>query len=266
MPFTSRPIIKNLLFYQNTGQPFIVIAHRGSSSEFPENTLSAFEGAVAMKADMIELDIQLSKDGIPMVFHDDSIERCTNGSGRLQEYTAAELKNLDAGRWKSNAFSGEEIPTLDEVLAFANGRISVNIEIKSHQDVSQTGIEQQALELVKKHNMEKYVLFSCFNPDILVKLRKLSGSIPLALLYERNNHPNRLPIDLITKYDINAFNCSQWHVRKRWIKELGRHDIPVLVYTVNSKWLMKKFIKNGVKGIFTNKPDELRRQLEIFYE
>jgi len=259
----SRAIIKNLQFYDEPEHACIVIAHRGSSSDYPENTVRAFQKAEAVKADMIELDIQLSKDGIPMVFHDDTLERCTNGTGKLNQYTCDELRKLDAGGWKNPDFSGEKIPTLEEVLSFAKNKIAVNVEIKAHDGVVDSGIEVQAFKLVKKYEMERHVLFSCFNTTILKRLRELSGTIPLALLYERNNHLENPPIELINEYQLNAFNCSKWSARKRWIKELKRHDIPMMVYTVNSQWLMKKLIKNGVKGIFTNKPDVLRQQLEM---
>jgi glycerophosphoryl diester phosphodiesterase len=240
----------------------LIIAHRGASAYYPENTMIAFRKAVEMKADMLELDIQLSRDGIPVIFHDDTLERCTGHIGEISDYTIAELKKMDAGSWKSPDFTDEQIPALEEVLGFAKNKIAVNIEIKPNSESN--GIEEKALRLVEEYKMEHDVLFSSFDPEILIRLRMLSDSIPIALLYEKNNHRDRNVFDFITKYGINAFNCSRWSIKKSWIKKLKRNNIPVLIYTVNSRWQMKKLIKQGVTGIFTNKPDLLRSQLQLF--
>lgn len=254
--------IKNMHLAHSPDHQVLIIAHRGASAYYPENTMIAFRKAVEMKADMLELDIQLSRDGIPVIFHDDTLERCTGQIGKISDYALAELKEMDAGSWKSPDFTGEQIPALEEVLEFAKNKITVNIEIKPGSDSN--GIAQKALRLVKDYKMEHYVLFSSFDPEILIRLRTLSDTIPIALLYEKNNHRDRNVFDFISKYEINAFNCSRWSIKKSWIKKLKRKHIPVLIYTVNSRWQMKKFIKQGITGIFTNKPDLLRSQLLVF--
>lgn len=227
--------------------------------------MSAFRNAVLMNADMIEFDLQISRDGIPVVFHDEILDRCTNGRGKLSDFMLKELKELDAGNWKSTKFEGEKIPTLEEVLEFAKNKISLNIEIKSYRNILNSGIEKRALELIRKYDLENYVLFSSFDSEVLKRLRNLSDTVPLALLYDRKNHKNRHFYDLIRELNISSINCSQWAARKSWIKELNRHDIPMFIYTVNSKWLMRRFIRNGAKGIFTNKPDILRQQMNVSF-
>lgn len=110
--------------------PIMVIAHRGFSGQAPENTLASFQKAVELGSDMIELDVRFSKDGQVVVIHDDTIDRTTNGRGKVADYTLKELKQFDAGSWFAPQFSGERIPTLKEVLELVKGKVLVNIEIK----------------------------------------------------------------------------------------------------------------------------------------
>src|SRR5438034_7470028 len=106
------------------------IAHRGASARAPENTLAAFTEAVRLGANAIELDVHLTADGVPVVIHDATVERTTNGRGEVAAMTSKDLRRLDAGAWFSSRFRGERIPTLEESLEFARGRCALNIEIK----------------------------------------------------------------------------------------------------------------------------------------
>src|SRR2546425_868141 len=106
------------------------VAHRGASARAPENKLAAFREAIRLEADAIELDVQLSADGVPMVIHDDTVDRTTNGHGTVATIASRDLRRLDAGAWFSSRFRGERIPTLEEALECARGRCGLNIEIK----------------------------------------------------------------------------------------------------------------------------------------
>ena len=121
--------MENINKLEKINRPWVV-AHRGYSGLYPENTASAFEAAIGAGADMIELDVCLTKDRIPVVIHDQTLERTTDGHGLVSEFTLSELKKLDAGSWFSPKFKGESIPTLEEILLQIRGKISVNIEIK----------------------------------------------------------------------------------------------------------------------------------------
>ena len=112
---------------------FTLIAHRGFSAIAPENTLTAFALALDRGYTDIEFDVQLSRDGVPVIFHDDTVERTTNGQGRVDQLSFGELKSLDAGAWFSKAFTGERIPSLREVLSVFRGRANLHIELKSHE-------------------------------------------------------------------------------------------------------------------------------------
>lgn len=245
--------------YSDNNDGFIVIAHRGASAYHPENTMSAFRRAYEMGAEMIELDILLSKDGIPVAIHDETLERTTNGKGKVAELTLKELKELDAGSWFDDHHIGERIPTLEEVLEFAKGKIALNIEIKTEAvtDHVHNGIEEKTLQLVKKHEMEGHVLFSSFDYRAISHLRELDVDISTALLYEKSLSDHRSPTELVSMYGANAFNCSYLKYSKKWAEEAKIGNFPVFVYTVNNKRLMRKMIRRGASGIFSDKPDVL---------
>lgn len=142
-----------------------VIAHRGSRLKAPENTIASFQQAVADGADAIELDVQLSKDGKLVVIHDSTLERTTNGEGKVSDYTLAELKELDAGSWFDAKFSGEKIPTLQESLVWAKGKTKVDIEVK---EGSAAEIEPEALmSVIRETGMENEVAVTSFERDFI---------------------------------------------------------------------------------------------------
>lgn len=253
--------------YNDDGDGFTIIAHRGASAYYPENTMAAFRGAVAMDAEMIELDVLLSKDGVPVVFHDAHLDDHTNGSGKVSDYSFEKLKELDAGSWFDKRFAGEQIPTLEEVLQFASGTIALNIEIKTEAVTNELrgGVEEKSLALVRKYDMTNHVLFSSFDYRAVAHLKELAPEISAAVLYN-NRWPNhKLPHELINEYEADAFNCSYRELTKKRLASLRNYNIPSFVYTVDSKSRMRKLIAAGVNGIFTNKPDLLRKVVEDYH-
>lgn len=243
---------------------FVVIAHRGASAYAPENTHSAFKLAIEMQAEMIELDLLLSKDGIPVIIHDENLERTTGMDGKVGDLTLSELQNLETGAWFSNEFSGEPFPTLEEVLNYTKGKIAVNIEIK-HESVTDEikgGIVEKTLELVKNVGVEKEVIFSSFDYRVMEHLNELAPDMPKALLYESDQSGDLSPLQLVRKYKVDAFNCSHKELTEEWISELKANNIPFFIYTVNDEVLMKEIINAGAKGIFSDKPDVLKQVVE----
>ncbi|TYP92585.1 glycerophosphoryl diester phosphodiesterase [Fodinibius salinus] len=245
--------------YNQTSEEVIIIAHRGASAYYPENTMPAFKAAVEMGAEMIELDVMMSKDGVPIVFHDSTLYSHTNGEGLVKDYTLEELKKLDAGSWFSDEFAGTRIPTLDEVLGFAAGKIAVNIEIKSEavSDKVEGGVVEKSLELVSKHNMKEHVLFSSFDYLALEQLHRLKADVMVAMLFDDRQLARKLPHKLIKPLHATAFNCHFRELSRRWLKDLQEYNIPHFIYTVNNARKMKRLINSGVTGIFTNRPDVL---------
>lgn len=262
MPDNSKYKLPEL--YQDNGDGFVVIAHRGASAYYPENTMAAFKGAVEMKAEMIELDVMLTKDGVPVAFHDAMLEDHTNGDGQLASYTLKELQELDAGSWFDPKFADQKIPTLEEVIAFASGKISLNIEIKTEAvtDEIHGGVEEKSLELVKKYGMENHVLFSSFDYRAIAHIKELNPDMPAAILYEKKQSEKKLPSELLAEYNADAFNCSYRQLNTRRFKDIRKNNIPVFIYTIDRPSRMRKLLKMNVTGIFTNKPDVLWKVLE----
>ena len=243
----------------DNGDGFWVIAHRGVSGSYPENTLSAFQAAIDIRAEMVELDVSISKDGIPVVVHDKTVDRTTDFEGDVQSFSVEELKRMQVGAWFSEEFRGEEFPTLRESLELMKGQIAVNIEIKSEavSDVINGGIVDKALQIVKELDMSSSVIFSSFDYRVMEHLNVLDAQMPKALLYESSQSGELKPSELVKKYEVDVFNCSYRQLTPEWIADLQAHQIPYLVYTVNEPDLMKELLKKGVSGIFTDFPQEL---------
>jgi glycerophosphoryl diester phosphodiesterase len=243
---------------------FTIIAHRGASAYYPENTFPSFENAINMGADMVELDVQLTSDKEVVVFHDEKISRCTNGRGRIADYTLASLKKLDAGNWIDKKFKNTRIPTLIEALDICKNRIAVNIEIKT-EAVSRMffgGIEEKCLKIVEQIGMNGHVVFSSFDPRAIMHLKQIDNTAAVAVLFEKKHYGSKLPSDVMDSVGADAFNCSASELNKKWLPNIKSNNIPVNIYTVNDEKNMNKFLDMGVNGIFTNKPDVLKKVLD----
>lgn len=157
------------------GAPFPAVGgHRGAGMDAPENTLPAFARGVAMGAAYLELDVQLSADGVPVVIHDFTLERTTNGRGFVGAQTVAALRALDAGSWHSPPFAETRIPTLAEVLDWAYGRTCLAIEVKTKPGIY-AGLEDAVAHAIREGRMERDVLVMSFDH---VALRRLTASLP----------------------------------------------------------------------------------------
>jgi glycerophosphoryl diester phosphodiesterase len=159
------------------------VAHRGWSGKAPENTKAAFQLAIDHEAiTAIELDVHLSKDGVPVVIHDDTLERTTNGSGRVADHTACQLQSLDAGSWFGPEFAGEGIPLLEEVLLMAKGRKKLFIELKQ-MGGCYAGLEEQVAGLIQKHGLLEEALIISFDHQSLRKLKAIDARLQTGLLF-----------------------------------------------------------------------------------
>jgi glycerophosphoryl diester phosphodiesterase len=243
------------------GDNFTVIAHRGASAYYPENTIISFEAAIAMGADMVELDVQLSRDGEVVVFHDEKLSRCTNGKGKVSDYTLVELKYLDAGSWFGKEYKGAKIPTLEEVLRLCRDKIAVNIEIKTEAVTGKTrdGIEEKCLKIAGQNSMQEHIVFSSFDPRALKHLKEIDAAVATAVLFEKKHYGAKLPAQILDSLSADAFNCSQDELSKKWLTNIKANKISVNIYTINDKKNMCRFLELGVNGIFTNKPDILKK-------
>lgn len=239
----------------------MVIAHRGFSGAAPENTLAAFQKAIDAGSDMIELDIQLSKDGKIVVIHDETLERATNGQGSVVDRTLPELKKIDAGSKFRADFSGERIPTLQEVLDLAKGRALLDIEIKNpdHGQYPITELADKALKEVKKAGMIDRVIFSSFNPASLEYVEKNEPRAWASFLYHR---PWNSLTEITGGRVYGVLNLRNIHLTREKVERIRKEGIKLNVYTVNKEEELDQFVSWGVDGIITNYPDRLIKILK----
>ena len=237
------------------------IAHRGASAAAPQNTLAAFRRAMELGADGVELDVHLSADGVPVVMHNLYVDETTDGTGQVTDKTLAELKELDAGSKFAPEFAGERIPTLAEVFEALEGKLLVNVELK---DISPKGVglEAPVVEVVRRHGMEKKVLFSSFNPFTLRRMRPLAWDVPSGLLYAHDLaiYLRRAWLAPLTPHEGRHPDFEM--VDKRLVKWCHTRKLRVNVWTVDEPGEMRRLTALGVDGIITNKPNVLRQILE----
>jgi len=235
------------------------IAHRGASSLAPENTIPAFDKALEIGVDGLEFDVQLSKDNIPVIIHDESLDRTTTGQGPVKDHALAELKKFDAGAFFAPRFSGAAIPALDEVLSrYRNENLLFNIELKNAV-VSYPGIEEAVLECIGRHNLEEKTLISSFNHDSLVTCRRINPAVRTGLLY----------IEDIREpwHYVRSLGCYSAHPLFFYLQDpailagFKEHGIPLYPWTVNDPSQMEIFAAQGIEAIITDYPRELKKIL-----
>jgi glycerophosphoryl diester phosphodiesterase len=230
-----------------------LIAHRGASAHAPENTLAAFRLALAHGADAIELDTMLCRDAV-VVIHDHTLERTTNGAGRLSDKSLGSLKELDAGGWFAPAFTGEEIPTLDEVFETVGREILINIELKNYSSPFDNLAEHVALSVLR-HNLAARVFFSSFNP---LNFRKLKARLPAAPVGWLSL-PGRVPGIAARFAPHDALHPHFSDVTPQLIKHARQRRLPVFAYTVNEAAEAARLAALGVDGMITDDPARLRQ-------
>ncbi|MGA9723467.1 MAG: glycerophosphodiester phosphodiesterase family protein [Candidatus Binatus sp.] len=234
------------------------IAHRGASGTFPENTLSAFRAAIDAGAVMCELDVQLSRDGAVVVIHDETVDRTTDGKGKVAQLTLEELKRLDAGaKFKGTIKAGalkvaERIPTLDEVFAVTSGKCALNIELKAG------GLEHQVAQIMQARNALSDSIVSSFNWGYLKNIQQLNFNIRIGLLAEEK------PVDLMKSAAVmraHAINPRWDMVTADLCNAAHEHGLKVYTWTVDADARMRALVECGVDGIMTNYPERLRTVL-----
>jgi glycerophosphoryl diester phosphodiesterase len=225
-----------------------VIAHRGASGSCPENTLPAFRRAVELGAHMIELDVQLTRDGHPVVIHDLTLGRTTAGRGAVRRRTLAEIAALDAGGWFAPRFAGVPVPTLEAVLAKI--AIPINVELKAAGD---DGLERRTLEAVDKAGAMGRVVFSSFDAESLIRLRALTRHAELAVLWSGRSHAKALALaDRVGAKFVHLRKGSGVPAAVAAARDVGRS---VRVWTVNTPAEFDFLTSVGVAGVFTDYPE-----------
>jgi glycerophosphoryl diester phosphodiesterase len=231
----------------------LAIGHRGASGILPENTLPAFLEALKLGAKAIEFDVQLTRDLVPVVIHDETLERTTDGTGRVEDRTLAELCRLDAGAWFAPELAGTRIPTLEETLDALAGRAILNIEFKP--DSRTEALVDRALALVGQFGLLETAVFSSFEPAALEVLRRRSPDARIGVLAASG------PIApfLARAEELRAVNLhpAAALVNRALVDAAHGPGLNVWVWTVNSPRRMAALATMEVDGIFSDHPDRV---------
>lgn len=232
-----------------------IIAHRGASGNAPENTLAAIQMAADHGAKWIEIDVNISSDSVPVLFHDDGLNRCSNGSGLVIEHNLKKLKSLDAGSWFGDGFKGESIPTLDECLQLATKlNLGINLEIKPCSGWELPTTDAIADLLLKKSDLPPIVA-SSFSHVAMQQAALRLPEIPRSCLY------------LVAPPDWQALTsevgANNIHLHANTLLDKQKVDsykaqgLGVYCYTVNTADEARELFTIGVDGVFTNYPKDL---------
>lgn len=239
-----------------------VIAHRGGAQLAPENTLAAFRNAINLGVDMIEIDVEQTSDSVVVVLHDDWVDRCSNGKGRIDSLSYDYVKTLDAGSWFSEKYKDEKIPTLDEVFELINGQVILLIEIKGGSEVY-PGLEKRTVEAIKKYNAGSWVIVQSFNEKAVERVKALDSDIITYYLLGRNfseYYENFINIEEESGSHIYAYDGIAVHysvLNANNVDSIKNAGLGIYTWTVNDSIDMENIISMGVDGIITDLPDKL---------
>lgn len=277
IPYSSVAFAKN-------GQPSLNpnhtlnVAHRGASGYAPEHTLASYKLGEKLKGDYIEIDLQMTKDGTLIAMHDEKVDRTTNGTGNVKDFTLSEIKELDAGSWfnkkypdKAKAeYVGLEVPTLEEVIQKFGKGSRYYIETKS-PDVY-PGMEEELLRILNKYKLigqnapSSKVLIQSFSPESLLIIDSINEDIPLIQLisYSKPASITDEELNIINEYAI-GIGASHTKIDQTYVTKVREHNLLMHPYTVNTREDMIKVLDWGVTGMFTNYPDILNDVLRSSY-
>jgi glycerophosphoryl diester phosphodiesterase len=234
----------------------LIFAHRGASRVAPENTMPAFEAAIRAGADGVELDVQYSSDGHLVVIHDLTLEKLTNGIGRVTAQPVATLRSLDAGSHFKPEFAGTRIPLLGEVLDLLKDRLLVNVELKV-PDTGSAGMGADVVAVVRAHDMADQVVISSFNPFALRKAKLAGPEIDCALLVA-HDLPGWMRWGLTRRYSrANGIHPEAVMVDVAYVAWARKRGLPLRVWTVDDEVEMRRMLGLGVDAVITDFPDRM---------
>lgn len=237
-----------------------VIAHRGASAYAPENTMAAFTKAAQLGARWVEFDVMQTADGMPVVFHDDELDRTTNGKGRIEQYPYAYLRGLDAGQWFDTRFSGEIIPTLSQVMEFLHANnLSANVELKACPG-REEALVVSVLKVIATYppTTRTQILFSSFDLTTMRFLHLHAPDAFLGFLLHEWQPDWEAMCESMHCATVNVNHEIMTHEAARNIKAMGK---ALLCYTVNDAARALELFSWGVDAVFTDAPDKIEQVL-----
>ena len=230
----------------------LVIAHRTTMGHAPENTLLGIHKALEMGCDGVEIDVQLSADGVPVLLHDDLLDRTTNGSGRVLETSFADLRSLDAGQ-------GERIPTLREALELIDGRMLFVIELKVSPGDDAPALCDAVLEEVERADALPWVWFWSFDSDTVIKLAELA---PRGRRIAHNCLTPTPDIwQIAAEHRIDGISTHAMGLNAETVAACRAHDMAAFVWTVNEPVDIQRCVDLGATGIVGDYPERIQSAL-----
>lgn len=229
----------------------LIFAHRGYSAQYPENTMKAFKEAEKAGADGIELDVQLTKDGEIVVIHDEKVDRTTNGTGNVKDFTFEELRKLDASYKNKSLLKKEPIPSLREVFEWMKtNRLQCNVEIKSNLD-NFMKIEEPVIAMISEYGLSDRIVISSFNHYSIVYCYRIAPEIEIAPLYAEALY---MPWIYAESIKAKSMHPNYKVVPNEIIKASLEHGIEVRPYTVNKEKDMRRLFEVGCTAFITDDP------------
>jgi glycerophosphoryl diester phosphodiesterase len=232
-----------------------VIAHRGASRVFPENTMLAFEQAFVRGADGVEMDVRLSKDGQLYLLHDDKLDRTTDGKGPSASRTLAELQSYDAGSWKDPKFRGEGIPAFASVMKALKGRGLIVLDLKEQ------GLGEALSETMRREGVVDQAVACCWNEEQVVDIHTHLPEIPILKLGEV---PDRVPDDFCLGWQrrhVSGFSMAHASLSPAFMAQANAAGMGVYTWTINSASEFREALQLGVAGVLTDTPQSARQEL-----
>jgi len=239
----------------------LIIAHRGLSSRFPENTMRSIREALRLQVDAIEIDVRATKDGVLILMHDETVDRTTDGRGAVGELTWSEILRLDAGSWMSPDFAGEQVPRLDEVLTEVAGRVVLHIEVKAPETV------RRIVHTVKLHNAEEWVVIASFHKEALARSRQLEPRIPVTLIAGPREVERGGGIKTLIFRGVALGACGLALLHSLITRDLTHYararNMSLEAWTVNDASEARRLADAGVGAIVTDAPDHIAAALRM---
>jgi glycerophosphoryl diester phosphodiesterase len=230
----------------------LAIAHRGASGHAPENTLAAFKRAVGLGATFIETDLQLTRDSRFVAMHDATVNRTTNGQGKVHDMTLLELRRLDAGSWFGSEYVGERVPTLEEILEFSKKNdVVFYLELKPG---GSWGGEHALVGALRESGEIPRAVVISFDADILARLRQIEPTLMTGLLYDGQIEA---PLEKALKVGARQLAVRGDLVTPSLLTDARKRDLQVVCWTVNHPAHIRMLMAAGVDGIMSDYPDRL---------
>ena len=225
-----------------------IIGHRGAAELEPENTIRSIIKAIECEANFVEVDIRRTKDGVLIAMHDETVDRTTNGTGKVSELTFEEIRKLDAGK-------GEKVPTIEEILDVTKGKVKLILELK------EKGYEDQVIELIKSKNMINDVIVVSFHANAIRRIKELEPRITTGYLFMKSPFQ---ALEIAKSCGAKILGAYYKVVNSSFIYMAKSYGFKTIVWTVNNEKDIINMIKIGVDGITSDNPCLVKKILESF--